>query len=409
MPKYDPSDVVLTLLLLAGAVAAALALVVALGLRRRRRTRRRADATLQADARARARELHRRHVEVELAAACAHAADLEEAVELLHDALVELDPRRPHELHLVDPYEPVLRLVFATGATPRRAPEDVSPWRSSAIRLGRTLVYDTTDAPDVCPHLRARLVEHCSALAVPLVATDRLIGVLYATGPEGAPPSPAAIATYEQLARTTAAAIAAFAARAEAGAHARDGLADDDFDDLDDAGDEDDAIDLTDRTGRRRRIALPGHAEAVAVIDDLLARGTRSTLLLFDIDGFGAYHARYGAPTGDDALGAMAEGAASVLDGTGLFRLEGDHLLVVLADAGAADALRLIDELRGEIARAVRTRDLPALTVSFGVVEGGRGTDHVRLLDAVHDALYNARARGDASTVVASDLTGRGI
>lgn len=422
MPQYDPHDVVLTLLLLAGATAAALAVVVALGLRRRRRTSERADAALQTEARARARDLHRRHVEVTFAAACAHAADLEDVVELLHDALVELDPRRPHELHLVDPHEPVLRLVFATGVTPRRAPEDASPWHAVAIRSGETLVYETTDVPDVCPHLRSRLVEHCSALAVPLVATDRLLGVLYVTGPDGVAPTPATIATYEQLVRTSAAAIAAAAALADVAAtEGPDDLDDlDDLDELDGGHDVDGpgtgaptrsattTADLAGRHDGSARPVLPGRASAVAVIDELLERGTRCTLLLFDIDGFGAYHARYGGPTGDDALAAMAEGAARVLDGAGLFRLDGDHLLVVLADAGAAEALRVIDEVRGEIGRAVRARQLPALTVSFGVVEAARGTDHARLLDAVHDALYNARARGEASTVVGSDLTGRG-
>ena len=389
--------------------AAAILLAVVIVVRRRHADQRRAHDALQVAARRQARQLQRGAVEHAFAEDCAHAATEDDVVALLDDALRSLDANRPYELHLVDATEPVLRLVFATGETPRRPPADASPFGPLATRLAPTLVYRSTDTDDLCPHLATRLVEHCSAVAVPLLAADRLVGLLYAMGPDGQEPSRAVVATYEQLARTAAAAIAAIRGLERPRPTARTAMAAasivaalEDADDLDDA-DDGDLLDLTDPLRHVDGTPLARRAEAERVIDALVEARTPFALLLFDIDGFGNYHARHGAAVGDEALRAIAHGSSRALGGAGLFRLDGDHLLVVLADARSTHALRLVDELRGEIAREVDTRRLPAPTVSFGVVEAATGTDAARVLDAAHEALYNARARGNAATVLGLD------
>lgn len=385
--------------------AAAILLAVVIVVRRRHADQRRAHDALQVAARRQARQLQRGAVEHTFAEDCARAATEDDVVALLDDALRSLDPNRPYELHLVDATEPVLRLVFATGETPRRPPADASPFAPLATRLATTLVYRSTDTDDLCPHLATRLVEHCSAVAVPLLAADRLVGLLYAMGPDGQEPSRAVVATYEQLARTTAAAIAAIRGLERPGPTARTATAADAADaaleDTDDV--DDDLLDLTDPLRHEDGTPLARRAEAERVIDALVEARTPFALLLFDIDGFGTYHARHGAAVGDEALRAIAHGSSRALGGAGLFRLDGDHLLVVLADARSIHALRLVDELRGEIAREVDIRRLPAPTVSFGVVEAATGTDAARVLDAAHEALYNARARGNAATVLGLD------
>lgn len=139
---------------------------------------------------------------------------------LVRAALRSLDAHRPFELHLVDAREPFMTLAFATGVTPPGASDVSSPWDSVAAREGTTVVYPTTDVADVCPHLASRLVEHCSAICVPLLAMGRIVGVLYAMGPVGAAPSAALVETYEAIARATAANVATVRAFGhEAAAH----------------------------------------------------------------------------------------------------------------------------------------------------------------------------------------------
>ena len=152
--------------------------------------------------------LRRRELERALGRALEQAETEDEVLRAVEAALLLLDPRRPYELHLVDRVEPVMDLAFATGATNPHAPERTSPWHALAAQSGQTLVFASTDTRDVCPHLADRIVEHCSAVSVPLLAMGRLIGVLHVMGPLGAPPPPRLVDTYETIARTTAAYLA---------------------------------------------------------------------------------------------------------------------------------------------------------------------------------------------------------
>jgi GGDEF domain-containing protein len=129
-------------------------------------------------------------------------------IRLVREALTALDPARPYELHLVDRFDPELVLRFATGDTPADAPERTSPWLPLAAETATTVVYHSTDVDGLCPHLAARLVEHCSVVCVPLLPMGRFGGVLYAMGPEGQPPPVAVIETYETMARLAGTALA---------------------------------------------------------------------------------------------------------------------------------------------------------------------------------------------------------
>ncbi len=129
-------------------------------------------------------------------------------VRLVREALLDLDPHRPYEFHLVDRFDPELVLRFATGSTPPDAPERTSPWTAFASTAGGPIIYTTTDVDDLCPHLASRLIEHCSAVCVPLLSMGRFGGVLYATGPEGEPPPAYLVETYEAIAALAGAALA---------------------------------------------------------------------------------------------------------------------------------------------------------------------------------------------------------
>src|SRR5690606_19580335 len=153
-----------------------------------------------------------------------------------------------------------------------------SPWDSIAARTGKTLIYESTEQLDTCPHLRSRLTEPCSAVCVPLNAMGRILGVLYATGPVGVPPTAAAIDSLELVARTAAAHIATVRAFAH-----------------------EDHVDGDPLTG------LPDRRSAIELLRRKLAQGQNFSLALCDIDHFRVYNARHTAVVGDAALRLLAE------------------------------------------------------------------------------------------------------
>jgi diguanylate cyclase (GGDEF)-like protein len=365
---------------------------------RERAARRALDAAVHELQHDRDTLLRRRSVERELEHRLEHAESEDEVVDLVRDALQTIDANRPFELHLVDEQEPLLFLAFATGATRPGAPDVTSPWDSTAARDGVTLVYASTDAADVCPHLRARLVEHCSAICIPLLAMGRIVGVLYAMGPIGAEPPAHLIETYESIARAAAAHVATVRAFGHQEAlHAERVPAPDDVGDAT-------RFDAMDAFTVEPR-ALGDQHDARAALDELAARDEPFSVLLFDVDELADYHDHHGDGAAEAALQVVAAVADRHLgDACELFRIAGDRFLVPLRGATVRDALATADHLRHALARTIAEHDLPPFTMSMGAVEAGTGTSADRVLRSVTDALHNARARGNDRVVVGVDV-----
>ena len=361
--------------------------------RRERTTRRLLDAHVHEMQRERDTLLRRRAVERDLEHDLEHAESEHEVIDLVRTALRSLDANRPFELHLVDAHEPFMTLAFATGATPPGASAVSSPWDSVAARNGTTLVYASTDAEDVCPHLASRLVEHCSAICIPLLAMGRIVGVLYAMGPIGAEPSPQLVETYESIARAAAANVATVRA------FGHESMTHPDRHASADAIGDDSSPFVDEVTG------LGDQAEALTAIEELIEGGEGFSVALFDIDDLGQYHVHHGGDAVDIALRAIATVATQHLRGPGqLYRIDNDRFIALLAGAAARDALSATEHIRHALARTVEQHGLEQFTVSFGVVEAGAGTTPDRVLLSATDALYNARARGHDRVVVGIDV-----
>lgn len=381
------------LISLLGALIAVAAAVIWHLARRERRTRRLFGAHVHEMQRDRDTLLRRRAVERDLERDLEHAESEHEVIDLVRTALQSLDANRPFELHLVDAREPFMTLAFATGATPPGAPEVSSPWDSVAARNATTLVYASTDVEDVCPHLAFRVVEHCSAICIPLLAMGRIVGVLYAMGPVGAEPSPQLVETYESIARAAAANLAtvrAFGHEATTDPdryRAAHGIGEDSLPFVDEV------------TG------LGDQAEALTAIDELIEDDEAFSVVLFDIDDLGQYHVHHGGYAVDTALRAIATVATQHLRGPGqVYRIDNDRFVALLAGAAPRDALSTTEHIRHALARTVEQHGLSPFTVSFGVLEAGAGTTPERVLRSVTDALYNARARGHDRVVVGIDV-----
>ncbi len=139
-----------------------------------------------------------------------------------------------------------------------------------------------------------------------------------------------------------------------------------------------------------------------------LARGGRDcALALFDVDHFKAVNDTYGHLVGDDVLRrcatAMAEVARECLGGDGhlFFRMGGEEFAVLFPLEGrtAAQARRIVDEMREAASDAGRGDQLPAITVThsaglaIGLADEG-ASPGTALLTRADDKLYAAKRSG---------------
>ena len=131
--------------------------------------------------------------------------------------------------------------------------------------------------------------------------------------------------------------------------------------------------------------------------------GRRLSLIMLDLDHFGAVNRTYGFPGGDRALQLAA---ASLLDCTRAVdwaaRYGGEEFCLVMPDTPLSEAVAVAERLRtviaGQGARAVDGREIK-VTASLGVAEfdGGRGgalPDPVMLIQQASDRVREAKNGG---------------
>lgn len=325
------------------------------------------------------RELHdertRRSVLRELDRGLDQAGGEREGINLLREAFVRHFPRRSVELHLVDVVDPVLTLAVATGKHPTRAGERTSPWDSLAARTNTTLVYETTDRLDVCGHLSSRLDEPVAAIAVPINATERLLGVLYVIGDEGTIFDSDETEYAEDIAAVIAGRLAVM--RSAAG------------------GSRADAID--------RLTGLPDRAAMQERVIRLLEDRQAFTVAVADIDTFGQLNEGHGRETGDRLLQTAARVARRAIRPDDIVgRIGGDELLFIFPRTSPDDATRALERLREELVLAQSMTDDPSFTFSIGVISSTAGGTIEEILHRAAGALNHARQQGGNRVVVAT-------
>ena len=121
--------------------------------------------------------------------------------------------------------------------------------------------------------------------------------------------------------------------------------------------------------------------------------GTRLTLCLVDLDGFKAVNDTHGHQTGDRCLQQVADQLSTVRGADSAFRLGGDEFAIVLPETGAEEA-RLVAR---RLARRIREETFPTdLTASWGVAEAtDAGAD--RLIADADAELYERKRAGDSA------------
>jgi diguanylate cyclase (GGDEF)-like protein len=321
--------------------------------------------------------LRQRSFENELDHDLAAARDEAAVLSVAYAALRRSDPTRPVELHLVDADRPVLRLALTS---PHRLEdalvEDItatSPpvvaWSetSEVVRTATTLAFRSSTAPDACHHLRARAAEACSAICVPLVAHAQVIGVLYATGPDGVLPPEGVVARYESIARRLAPHLAA--ARAEQ------------------------------RAAETNPVRASGVVvDRTTIIDrlrSLIDEDRSYSIGVADIDHFRAYNQLHGAEAGDAALRLLGHTILRSLRPTDLVgRIGGEELLMIFPDTPPDAASRAVERVRESLVLAHASGDAPGFTCSYGLVRPTGAAPIDQVLTHLFDALGAAKRRG---------------
>jgi diguanylate cyclase (GGDEF)-like protein len=358
----------------AAAIATALAAHLLL-IRRHRIRERAANRRLSTTKRELHDEKQERAVLRELDAAIDLAATERDAIDLIRDSFTRHLSMQPMELHLVDAVDPVMELVIATGDHATKPGVRVSPWDSLAARTNTTLVYDTTDRLDVCPHLLSRLYTPMSAVAVPVNAMGRLLGVLYGLGPEGQQPGTGDVKFLEDLARLIGARLAIMRASTGSATTA---------DDID------------------RLTGLPDRAAMQDRVLRMLRDRQPFTVAVADIDNFGQLNERHGREAGDRALQLVGRVARkAVRPGDIVGRIGGDEFLFVLPRTDPDHATRAFERLREELVLAQSTIDESPFTLSIGVIGSGSGGTIEEILHRAAGALDHARSEGGNRVVVA--------
>ncbi len=321
-----------------------------------------------------AREREQRAVLRELDRGLDQAATEADAIELIRTSFSTRFRGVPLELHLIDVTDPVLTLAVATGDHDVKIPERTSPWDALAARTNATLVYDTTDRLDVCSHLKSRLTNPMSAVAVPLNATGRLLGVLYRLAPEGQQTTQNEITYLEDVVGVIAARIAVL--RTVVG------------------GSRADEID--------RLTGLPDRGAMQERVLHMLRERQPFSVAVADIDHFGHLNETHGHDAGDSALKTLALVARRTVrpeDAVG--RIGGDEFLFILPRTQPDHATRAFERLREELVLEHSTGDGTPFTLSIGVIGSAAGGSIEEILQHAAGALDHAKSEGGNRVVVA--------
>ena len=119
-----------------------------------------------------------------------------------------------------------------------------------------------------------------------------------------------------------------------------------------------------------------------------------SSVLLLDIDFFKRINDRFGHAAGDEAIKSLVRVISSnVRSVDTLCRYGGEEFVVLLAETGAPDALKVAEKLRSLVEES---RPIPEgiMTISLGVCEVAEADDVDHWLNLADGALYLAKQNG---------------
>ena len=318
------------------------------------------DEEQQADA---ARAAH----ESRLARSLEFARTETAALDTVSRALAELFPDRTTELLLADSSRAHLRQMITTDGDGVNGCTVATPHDCPAVTKGHGLQFDSSVGFDVCPHLRDRGVDPCSAVCVPVSIHGTATGVLHSIGPQFAHMDHEAVAQLELIAGRAGDRIGVLRAFGRSEAQAgTDPL-----------------------TGLLNRRSFEEEVGALAV------SGTRFAIAYGDLDQFKAINDQHGHPTGDRVLRVFSRVIRECLrPGDLAARWGGEEFVLAFPDTPLVGATRALERIRESLGEMVASGLLPPLTVSFGACDWSNGADVDTLISVADECLLIAKREG---------------
>jgi diguanylate cyclase (GGDEF)-like protein len=135
-----------------------------------------------------------------------------------------------------------------------------------------------------------------------------------------------------------------------------------------------------------------------------LARGKPggAAMMMFDIDHFKRINDVLGHAAGDRALKLVSRCTQETLRaGDVAGRHGGDEFVLLLPDTGVHDAMAVASRIAARVQAHAEEADMPALSLSFGVVQTQAGESLDDALHRADQALYEAKRQGRGRAVTA--------
>jgi diguanylate cyclase (GGDEF)-like protein len=254
----------------------------------------------------------------------------------------------------------------------------VSPLDCPAATGGQALMFPSSGALDACPHLKDRPSGPCSAACLPVSIAGRAVGVTYAVGRDGIPPSETDLEALNFTSRRGCDRIAMLRAFATSETQART----------------DPLTGLLNRRSLEHRVR------------DLRREGTPYSLAYGDLDHFKILNDTYGHDAGDRALRLFARVLRdSIRPNDIAARYGGEEFVIVLPDCGTDVAVVVLERVRERLTLALTAGHVPSFTVTFGVASTAYATEYDEIVAIADRALLDAKSAG-RNRVVAADFPG---
>ncbi|MFN0153562.1 MAG: diguanylate cyclase [Gaiella sp.] len=310
----------------------------------------------------------------EIADALDLAANEDATARIVADALARIDPTTPGELLLVDAGGERLQRVAANAKTGSAACPVTSPLDCVAMKRDSLQTFPSSESLSACPKLRGRAEGPMSGVCVPVRFMGSALGVLHATGPDGA--LPVQVGALQDLAQHTGARVGTLRMFEPPG----------------------------ERIGIDALTNLYDRAAAETAIRRLGLSGTPFALALADIDHLSNLNEEHGTESGDRVLQLFADVIRSYIRGSDIAaRFGGEEFALLFPNTAAEDAARLLERIQFAVGGALATDETPSFTVSFGVADSDGDHGSGGVLHLAETALREAKETGRNRIVVFTD------
>ncbi|MDG1481250.1 MAG: GGDEF domain-containing protein [Myxococcota bacterium] len=317
------------------------------------------------------RAVARQQFSARLAQALSHAADESEARWVLHRAVGQVSADAPVELLLKDSAGKLGRVLLGGAAHEEFGCPVVRGGICPAIRSGQPREASSDDL-GACRMLVDR-GEGCHGLCMPVTINGTALGVLHTT--RNVPADDELRSRLQTIAEQAGIRLGLLSMMAAS----------------------EQAASTDELTGLLNRRALNEKVSA------LLDSGRQLSVVLADIDHFKKLNDTYGHQVGDRALQAFSYALSSYARPSDIVaRLGGEEFVLVLPDASAEGAQRVVERIQAGLTGVLTSSGVPRFTSSFGISDLRHGNTLTAMLKAADTALYAAKHAGRDQALMAS-------